>query len=109
MTAEKSSTGSAQVVEFRREIRQMLQSQLTEAVEALLEEELEGVLGSGWYQRSERRRGYRNGTIRRRVTTAAGTRELKVPRARLKSNRSDTGEFRSELLPRYARRMHQID
>ena len=109
MTAENGSTGSAQVVEFRREIRQMLQGRLSEAVEALFEEELEGVLGSGWYERSERRRGYRNGAIRRRVTTAAGTRELKVPRARLTSSGGDTSEFRSELLPRYARRTHQID
>ncbi len=47
----------------------MLQSWLSEAIEAVLEEELDGVLGSGWYERSDRRRGYRNGSVRRRVTT----------------------------------------
>lgn len=109
MTSTKGSTGSPQVVEFRREIRHLLKDRLTEAIEALLEEELEGVLGSGWYERSERRRGYRNGTIRRRVTTAAGTRELKVPRGRLATPEGDSSEFRSQLLPRYARRTRQID
>jgi putative transposase len=109
MTGKKSSTGSAQVVEFRREIRHLLKDRLSEAVEALLDEELEGVLGSGWYERSEHRRGYRNGTVRRRVTTAAGTRELKVPRARLATSQGRSAEYRSELLPRYARRTRQID
>jgi len=73
MTGTKVSTGTSQVVGFPREIRHGLQVRLREAIEALLEEELEGVLGSGWYERSERRRGYRNGTMLRRVTTAAGT------------------------------------
>ena len=49
MTSTKGSTGSPQVVEFRREIRHLLKDRLTEAIEALLEEELAGVLGSGWY------------------------------------------------------------
>jgi hypothetical protein len=49
MTGTKGSTEQTQVVEFRRGIRQMLQGRLSEAIEALLEEELEGVLGSGWY------------------------------------------------------------
>jgi len=109
MTSSKGSTADGQVITFRREIRQMLQDRLKGAVEVLLEEELEGVLGSGWYERSERRRGYRNGSCRRQVTTQAGTRELKVPRARLVDAGGRTREFRSELLPRYARRTRQID
>jgi transposase-like protein len=109
MSETKGSTDRSQVVEFRRNIQEMLQGRLTEAIEALLGEELDGLLGSSWYERSEQRRGYRNGTIRRRVTTPAGTRELKVPRARLKTSAGRTREFRSELLPRYARRTRQID
>jgi putative transposase len=109
MTGNKGSTTQGQVIAFRREIRQMLQERLKGAVELLLEEELEGVLGSGWYERTARRRGYRNGSRRRRVTTQAGTRELKVPRARLIGPGGGSSEFHSELLPRYARRTHQID
>jgi len=106
--SKQGITELAEVRTFRRDIREMLQSRLSEAVETVLKEELEGILGSGWYERSEHRRGYRNGTIRRRVTTAAGTRELKVPRARIRTE-GGTAEFRSEILPRYARRTRQID
>ncbi len=44
------------------------------------------------------------------MTTAVGTREIRVPRARLQD--AETGEmkeFRSELLPRYARRTQEVD
>jgi transposase-like protein len=109
MTGKKGSTTQGQVIAFRREIRQMLQDRLKSAVELLLEEELEGVLASRWYERTDRRRGYRHGGRRRRVTTQAGTRELKVPRARLIGPDGGTSEFHSELLPRYARRARQID
>ncbi len=105
----QSISNSSQVVTFRREIRGLLQERVSQAVEAVLREELAGILGSGWYERSEARRGYRNGTIRRRVTTAAGTRELNVPRARIVTGNGKTTEFRSEMLPRYARRTRQID
>ena len=36
------------------------------------------------YERAEDRRGYRNGAETRRVTTSVGTRELRVPRARVR-------------------------
>lgn len=109
MTGTKGSTESPRVIEFRRGIREMLQARLSQAIEAVLEEELAGVLGSGWYERSERRRGYRNGKVRRRVTTPAGSRVLAVPRGRLATSAGRTAEFRSEILPRYARRTRQID
>jgi transposase-like protein len=109
MDSQQGSTVQGQVIAFRREMRQMLQDRLKGAVEALLEEELAGVLGSRWYERTDGRRGYRNGSCRRRVTTQAGTRELKVPRARIVGGDGETTEFRSEILPRYARRTRQID
>ena len=105
----QSISNSSQVATFRREIRGMLQERVSQAVETVLREELVGILGSGWYERSQARRGYRNGTILRRVTTAAGTRELNVPRARIVTGQGKTKEFRSEILPRYARRTRQID
>jgi putative transposase len=109
MSSRKGITEAGEVTIFRRDIREMLQSRIIEAVETLLSEELDGILGSGWYERTESRRGYRNGTLRRRVTTAGGTRELKVPRARILTGDGGTVEHRSELLPRYARRTRQID
>ena len=71
----------------------------------VLEEEIDQALGRGSYERAEDRRGYRNGAETRRVTTSVGTRELRVPRARVRDEETgETTEFRSELLPRYARR-----
>ena len=45
--------------------------------------------------------------LRKRVV---GTRELRVPRARVRDEETgETTEFRSELLPRYARRTREVD
>ena len=76
----------------------------------MLEEEVNQALGCGSYERAEDRRGYRNGAETRRVTTSVGTRELRVPRARVRDEETgETTEFRSELLPRYARRTREVD
>jgi len=106
---EQGSTEHSQVVAFRQDIRRLLEGKIVEAVETILEEELDQALGSGWYERCEQRRGYRNGAASRRVTTVGGTREVKVPRARLVGDDGSTVEFHSQVLPRYARRTRQID
>lgn len=94
---------------FRRDVREQIRSRIQEAIEAVLEEELAQALGSEWYERSEQRRGYRNGVERRTVTTEAGTREIAVPRGRILEDDGTTSEFRSQALPRYARRTRAID
>ena len=44
------------------------------------------------------------------MTTSVGTRELRVPRARVRDEETgETTEFRSELLPRYARQTREVD
>ena len=48
-----------------------------------MDEELAAVLGSGHHERTEARRGYRHGTIERRLTTADGLRGITVPRGRV--------------------------
>ena len=97
------------VVAFRQSIRELLERRVTDAVEVVLEEELSAALGSTRYERSSVRRGYRNGSERRRITTRAGTRELQVPRGRLLADDGSRREFRSELLSRYARRTAEVD
>lgn len=96
------------VLTFRQDIQQLLHGRVLEAIEAVLEEELSAALGSTRYERSERRRGYRNGVEHRQVTTREGTRELAVPRGRVAAGGSTT-EHRSKLLPRYARRTREVD
>ena len=75
----------------------------------LLDEELSEALGCEAYQRVEGRRGYRNGAEQRTLTTEIGIREVRVPRGRLVQDDGRTAEFRSELLPRYARRTKVIN
>jgi len=94
---------------FRRDVHEQIRSRIQETIETILKEELAQALGSERYERNDQRRGYRNGVERRRVTTEAGTRELAVPRGRVVEEDGTTSEFRSEVLPRYARRTRVID
>ncbi len=62
----------------------------------LLEEEITHHLQARAYQRTEKRRGYRNGYKPRRLKTRVGKLELLVPQDR-------EGEFQTELFRRYQR------
>jgi len=65
-------------------------------LQAILEEEMTAHLGAERYERSGERRGYRNGTKPRTLTTRVGTLELLVPQDR-------EGTFSTELFSRYQR------
>jgi transposase-like protein len=105
----KDTAVQADVIRLRQNIQDLLQRRVLEAVQMVLEEELTEVLGSGRYERSEARRGYRNGHETRRITTQVGTRELAVPRGRIVGEDGGAREFRSEILPRYQRRTREVD
>ena len=105
----KDTAVQADVIRLRRNIQDLLQRRVLEAVQAVLEEELSEALGSGWYERSAERQGYRNGHETRRITTQVGTRALDVPRGRIVEDDGRSREFRSEILPRYQRRTREVD
>lgn len=105
----KVTTNDDQVLEFRRDFQRELRGRIREAIQAVLHEELESALGCERHERSEGRRGYRNGTHHREITTANGLQSLDVPRGRLWTDEGTTTEFRSEVLPRYARRTAEVD
>jgi transposase-like protein len=65
-------------------------------VQALLDEEMTAHLGAERYERTGERRGYRNGTKPRTLTTRVGTLDLLVPQDR-------DGTFSTELFGRYQR------
>lgn len=65
-------------------------------VQTILEEELSAHLGAERYERTGERRGYRNGTKPRTLTTRVGTLELAMPQDR-------DGTFSTELFGRYQR------
>jgi putative transposase len=105
----EGTTGQAEVIRLRQDIGALLRRRVLEAVEAVLEEELAQALGTGRYERSEERRGYRNGHSSRRITTELGPQTLEVPRGRIVEEDGSTREFQSEVVPRYARRTRRVD
>lgn len=108
---ESSTKGTSHpsVLQFRQDLEVQLRQQVREAIETVLEAELAAVLGSARHERTTRRRGYRHGALERTITTNDGLRELQVPRGRVRQGDGTTKEFRSQLLPRYARRTHDVD
>jgi putative transposase len=105
---QKSSTAS-HVLQVRQDIHARLQDRVRQAIEEVLEAELLAALGSDRHERTAGRRGYRHGTVTRTVTTREGTRTLAVPRGRVRTATGTTEEFRSAVLPRYARRTREVD
>lgn len=73
-------------------IREMLRSM----IQSTLEEELTSFLSADKYDRTEERRGYRNGYKSRVLKTRVGTLELMVPKDR-------EGRFQTELFEKYQR------
>ena len=67
-----------------------------ENLQKILEAEFENYLQASPYERTENRRGYRNGSYRRTLKTRVGTIELDVVRDR-------EGHFKTELFRRYQR------
>jgi putative transposase len=106
---EKGITKQDERDRFRQDVQERIRGRIREAIETVLDEELSEAVGSARYERSDHRRGYRNGAELRKVTTEAGTREVRVPRGRVEQDDGSTSEFRSEILPRYARRTKVID
>ncbi|MGH9162787.1 MAG: transposase, partial [Vicinamibacteraceae bacterium] len=106
---QETSTGPGTILQFRQDIEAQFRRHIREAFDTALAEELAAALGSAPHQRTERRRGYRNGRIERTITTPGGTRRVTVPRGRIAGADGETTEFHSQLLPRYARRTRAID
>jgi len=76
------------------------------AIEAAVHEALRVVLGATPYERSELRRGYRNGATARTRTGPTGPVALTLPRATLFAGAK---EWASRIVPRYQRRMPQVN
>ena len=106
---QETSTGPATILQFRQDIEAQLRREIREALEVALREELATTLASARHERTDDRRGYRNGVVERTITTTDGTRSVTVPRGRVVGRDGVTQEFHSQLLPRYARRTREID
>lgn len=71
-------------------------------------EELTAFLGAKSYDRTPGRRGYRNGTKLRTLTTSVGKTEFLMPRAVVFEGQGRK-EWQSTMIPRYARRAREVD
>jgi len=79
-------------------------------IEAIIEEELESVLGAGRSQRvGAARSGYRHGMRERQLTTSLGKTTIVLPRARLKGGEGEESEWHSRIIGRYQRRTERVD
>src|SRR5262245_30123258 len=76
------------------------------AIETAVHEELRVALGTSPWERSQARRGYRNGTKPRMLTGPTGPVALTLPRATLFAGAK---EWTSKIVPRYHRRMPQVN
>jgi transposase-like protein len=106
------ATTSPEVVALplpRRAKETAIRAKIREAIELVIEEELEEALGTHSYGRSAERRGYRNGSQERPLVSEHGPVTLSVPRARLERDDGTTREWHSEVVPRYARRTQRVD
>jgi putative transposase len=77
-------------------------------IEELVEQELAEALGRRRYERGGTL-GHRHGRRERRLTGSFGPVEIAVPRARLRAEDGATREWRSAVLPRYARMTRQVE
>lgn len=73
-------------------LQQLLETMLNQLLQAEMTEHLQAAPK----ERTDKRRGYRNGSYQRQLTTRVGTLELDVPRDR-------AGTFQTELFERYQR------
>src|SRR3989441_11687738 len=89
-------------------LSQQIHQHVRVAIETAVHEELRAALGATPYERSEVRRGYRNGIKARTLTGPTGPVALSVPRATL-FNVAGAKEWTSTIIPRYQRRMPQVN
>lgn len=97
MTRQKKD--ATRLLEVWQEISEegdVFQALLRHVVQQVLEEEITVFLGAESHERTEERRGYRNGYKPRTLKTRVGRLELMVPKDR-------EGRFRTELFERYQR------
>src|SRR3954451_14485596 len=109
---EKNSTTEAAPLFSGEAWFDPIEAELRERIRGFLEEmvaqEATAALGRRRYQ-SGVSAGYRNGTRSRRLLGSFGPVEMAVPRVRLWAADGTSREWRSAVLPRYARITRQVE
>jgi len=106
----KKSTRNLRLVgKHEVSLGELIHQSVRRTIEKAVEEELQAALGAGPYERNIGRGGYRNGVKDRTLTGPTGPVELTLPRVRLEREGGGTEEFRSTVVPRYHRRMREVN
>ena len=87
---------------------ELIHEAVRHAIEVAVEEELTAALGVTRYTRDAARDGYRNGHRGRTLTGPTGPLALTLPRATLFAT-SGRREWTSALVPRYQRRLREVN
>ena len=87
----------------------LIRGRIRQSIEDILFEELAIALGAGKSERTDERKGYRNGAGERHLATELGPLTITVPRGRILSEQGEETEWRSPLLPRYMRRTERVN
>ena len=93
----------------RISLGELIHQHVRVAIETAVHEELRAALGANPYERRDVRRGYRNGVRERTLTGPTGPVALTLPRATLFSGVGDAKEWTSSIVPRYQRRMPEVN
>jgi transposase-like protein len=109
LTKSKAPTGLLEEAMGAGALCEEVRAAVRETLIAVAHEELDAALGADRYQRRETLQGYRHGTVTRQVTTRAGRIALELPRARLRTPEGGTAEWAPAVVPRYQRRMADVD
>jgi transposase-like protein len=88
---------------------ELIHQHVRAAIETAVYEELRAALGTSPYERRDVRRGYRNGVRERTLTGPTGPVALTLPRATLFSGTGGAKEWTSRIVPRYQRRMPEVN
>lgn len=108
MRESNQRLGAMEELFGRDRLTEALRGKVREMIMTLAEAELAEVLAARSYERSEARRGYRNGKRQRSISTGLGSTVIELPRARI-SEGSGEKEWQSGLIGRYQRRGASVD
>ena len=90
-------------------LSELIHQHVRAAIETAVHEELRAALGTSPYERRDAGRGYRNGVSERTLTGPTGPVALTLLRATLFSGAGDVREWTSRIVPRYQRRIPEVN
>ena len=108
MRESNQRLGAMEELFGRDRLTEALRGKVREMIMTLAEAELAEVLAARSYERSEARRGYRNGKRQRSISTGLGATVIELPRARISEGGGEK-EWQSGLIGRYQRRGASVD